>query len=338
MSIDKVPTIEKLTLEMKERSFPILERFHETSISGVNHPILLSMLADVKAYWKDSLRPSLVSYSSEAVGGKSNAAEEVSLMITLMGAGLGIHDDIIDQSLSKHARMTILGLHGVDNALLIGELFIVKSLTVIREMIKNQYKIGIIEKILEDYEKFFLEVWEGEFLEILCRRNCDTNLDEYLKVLWMSTADSEACTRFGAILGGGSNTEVEALAEFGRRFGYMFRLADDIKDTLNLEGNLPSRLINESLPLPILYTAKSSKENYLKIKTILEKKVVEQNEAWKITQLCFEAEAFQYVLRLAKENETEAINKLNLIRNGEAKETLAFMVKNAFAYLNSLCP
>jgi geranylgeranyl pyrophosphate synthase len=105
-----------------------------------------------------------------------------------------------------------------------------------------------------------------------------------------------------------------------------------------LEGNLPSRLINESLPLPILYTAKSSKENYLKIKTILEKKVIEQNEAWKITQLCFEAEAFQYVLRLAKENETEAINKLNLIRNGEAKETLTFMVKNAFAYLNSFCP
>ena len=337
MSRDKESTVEELSLKMRERSYRILERFQQTSISGVNHQKLLSILADVKAYWKDNLRPSLVSYSSEAVGGKSNAADEVSLMITLMGAGLGIHDDIIDRSLSKHSRMTILGLHGVDNALLIGELFIVKSMTVIREMIKKNYNTETIEKIIEEFERFFLEVWEGEFMETLCRRNLDTDLEEYLKVLWMSTADTEACTRFGAILGGGSKSEVEALAEVGRRLGYMFRLADDIKDTLNLEGTLPFRLVNESVPLPILYTAKSSKEMYLKIKSYLEKSIVDQNDAWKITELCFEAEAFQYVLRVAKQNETEAIHKLNLIKNSEAKDIIAFMVKNAFIYLNNFC-
>ncbi|HCW08098.1 MAG TPA: hypothetical protein DGG95_12120, partial [Cytophagales bacterium] len=250
MSSVNESTNEDLSLKMRERSYRILERFQRTSISGVNHPKLLSILADVNAYWKDILRPSLASFSSEAVGGKSNAADEACLMITLMGAGLGIHDDIIDRSLSKHSRMTILGLHGVDNALLIGELFIVKSLTIIREMIKKNYNTETIEKIIEEFERFFLEVWEGEFMETLCRRNLETDLDEYLKVLWMSTADTEVCTRFGAILGGGSKSEVEALAEVGRRLGYMYRLADDIKDTLNLEGTLHFRLANESIPLP----------------------------------------------------------------------------------------
>jgi geranylgeranyl pyrophosphate synthase len=332
----KDPNLEELAVEMKERSRKTLERFGQVSISGVNHPQLLSILADVKAYWKDNFRPALTSFSCEAVGGQPEAADDVSLMISLMGAGLGIHDDIIDKSLNKHFRTTILGRHGIDNALLVGELFIVKALTLFPEMIGKNYDSKKLGTIIEVFEGFFLEVWEGEFMETLCRRNLDTELEIYEKILWMSTADTEACTRLGAFLGGGTKTEVEALAEVGRRLGFIHRLADEIKDTLNLEGNLPWRLEHESVPLPILCSAKSSKATYSRIKSVLEKAQIAPADIRNILDACFETEAFNHVLNMAKRNATEAKRKLRVLKKSEAQNSLALLVQNAMATIAGL--
>jgi len=334
---DKDPALEELAVKMEERSRKTLERFAQVSVSGVSHPTLLSILADVRTYWKDNFRPALTSFSCEAVGGQPEAAEDVSLMITLMGAGLGIHDDIIDKSLNKHFRMTILGLHGIDNALLVGELLVVKALTMIREIVRKARNPKKIEKILEVYEGFFLEVWQGEFMETLCRHNLETELKDYKRILWMSTADTEACTRLGAILGGGSKVEVEALAEVGRRLGFIHRLADEVRDSLNLEGNLPWRLENESVPLPILYAAKASKETNLKIKSILEQPAIAPSDIRNILEICFETEAFNYVFNMAKQNAIEATRNLSILKKTVAQDWLALMVKNALASLDSLC-
>lgn len=330
-------TFEELTAEMKERSRKILERFGKVSVSGVNHPKLLSILADVKDYWKDYFRPALASLSCQAVGGHPGAADDVSLMITLMGAGLGIHDDIIDKSLNKHFRMTILGLHGIDDALLVGELLVVKSLTMVREIVRKVCNPKKIEHIIDVYESFFLEVWEGEFMETLCRRKLDTKLEDYKRILWMSTADTEACTKLGAILGGGTKIEVEALAEVGRRLGFIFRLADDVKDSLNIEGNLPARLENESVPLPILYAAKSSKEIYFKIKSVLAQSTISPADVRMLLELCFETDAFNYVVNIAKQNALEATCKLSILKSNRFKDTLELMVNKAFAYITSFC-
>jgi geranylgeranyl pyrophosphate synthase len=254
-----------------------------------------------------------------------------------MGAGLGIHDDIIDKSSNKHFRMTILGLHGIDNALLLGELLIVKALTQVREIVKKGRSPEEVENIIATFESFFLEVWEGEYMETLCRRNLDTELGEYQKILCMSTADTEACTRLGAVLGGGSKLEVEALAEVGRRIGFIYRLADDVKDCLNLEGNLPCRLQNESVPLPILYAAKSSTEAFIEIKSILEKETVSESDVRKILELCFGADAFNYVKNIAKQNAMEATQNLGLIRKSGAQASLELMINQALANIDSIC-
>jgi len=334
---DKDPAIKELAAEMEKRSRRTLERFAQVSVSGVSDSQLLSMLADVKDYWKDNLRPALTSFSCEAVGGQTEAADYVSLMITLMGAGLGIHDDIIDKSQNKHFRTTILGRYGIDNALLVGEFFIVKALTQIREIVRKTCNPEKIENIIEIYDSFFLEVWEGEFMETLCRRNLDTELKHYERILWMSTADTEACTRLGAILGGGSKIEVEALAEVGRRLGFIHRLADEITDTLNLQGNLPWRLEHESVPLPILYAAKSGMENYSKIKSVLEKSQVALSDIRKILEVCFETDAFNYVRNMAKQNRMRATRNLGILKKSKAKNSLALLLKNAMTKIDSLC-
>lgn len=291
---------------MNKRSAKVLREFKKVALSDVKDRMLLKVINDVIVYWKDSFRPSLTRFSSEAVGGHSEFIDELSLMITLTSAGGGLHDDIIDKSLNKHFRMTILGLHGLEYALLAGDLLILKGWMVAKKIVKKINDPKKLFDILSFFGDWTINVCEAEFMEISCRRNLDTPLKTYELILRKSMADIEGCTKLGAILGEGSPHEIHALANFGSCLGYMYRLLDDIKDTLNKEFNLKDRLGKESVPLPILFAAKYSKNNYSQINAIINSSILTSTELTKIIELCFESKSFNYINNLAKINREKA--------------------------------
>jgi len=327
---------EELTALLEERGKEIIEKFGEAATLGVSNSDLLSILADVKAYWKDTYRPALASLACEAVGGQPKMSAGVSLMVTLAAAGIGIHDDIIDNSSNKHFRMTILGLYNRDYALLAGDLLIVKGLTTVQELLSRNRQLDKLKDVIETYQHFLIEVCEAEFNEISCRKNLDTELENYLGILWKSTADTEACTRLGAIIGGGSQSEIQALGEIGRRLGFMSRLADDLKDSLNIEGSLPHRLEYESIPLPILFAAKSSKNKFSEIRLVLEKSSIDPSDVRKLLECCFDTEAFSYVHAIAKDNVIEAKKQLRLLKRCRARTVLKLMIQKSLVEVMSL--
>ncbi len=337
MSKNQDVNYSELDAVIEERGKRILERFRQVAVSGVRNPELLSILEEVKDCWRDVLRPALTSFSCEAVGGRPETADNASLMFTLAAAGIGIHDDIIDKSSEKHFRSTVPGLHGIDNALLVGDLLIVKAWTVVQKMIRKNFQPAKIANIIEIYGNTCVKICEAEIMELSCRQQLDTDLEYYEKILWMANADLEACTKVGAILGDGSEDEVQALAEFGKRLGFMFRLADDVKDCLNIRGSLPHRVECESVPLPLLYAAKSSKEKYFKIKSIIDKSPVTPLDVKTLLKSCFETEAFDYICGIAKQNEREALSRLRTLKNSSAQNVLALLIRKSFRDVAHLC-
>lgn len=328
---------EELAAYVNERGKKIIDRFGQEAVSGVTDLGVCSILEDVKAYWKDAYRPALTSLCCEIVGGQPENSETASLIISLASAGIGIHDDIIDNSSNKNFRMTILGQHGLQKALLAGDLLVLKAWTLFQQMIRETGKPERISDIMEAYGSLLLEVCETEVMEFSCRRNLDVELEDYAKILWKSMADTEACAKIGAMMGNGSEGEILALAEIGRRIGFNYRLRDDLKDTLNLEGNLPHRLQYETVPLPILYAAKSSKERYVKIKSVLEKSRITRLDVKELLEVCFESEAFAYARALAKENEKKAAVTLRQVKPSGSRSLLAQLIKKSFTDVSELC-
>jgi geranylgeranyl pyrophosphate synthase len=139
------------------------------------------------------------------------------------------------------------------------------------------------------------------------------------------------------MLGGGRLGEVEALSEFGRRIGFISRLANEVEDCLNVTGDLGHRILYESVPLPLLYAAKSSVEEYAKIKKIVEKKYFGQSDVRSLLESCFNTEAFEFIRSLAKKNEDEAIKKLRLLKTSEARDVLLLLINSAYDRVASLC-
>src|SRR3989337_2793844 len=88
-------------------------------------------------YWHDLARPSLLSLVCEAVGGDPELTTPIAIPMTLISGAIDIHDDIIDQSKRKYGRPTIFGKYGKDVALLVGDAFLFKGLTLLNKATEN---------------------------------------------------------------------------------------------------------------------------------------------------------------------------------------------------------
>jgi geranylgeranyl diphosphate synthase type I len=322
---------EPLNKIIKEKGDRIIKKFEEWTICGVQSNEMISALDQVIDYWTDSFRPALTALCCEAVGGSTQKASEAGLMITLASAGIGIHDDIIDRSTKKHFRKTIFGLIGADKAMLIGDFLFTKAWILGNEITKKSSNPHVIAEVLDAFGAMSFELCENEFSKISLRRQLNLSLKEAEERLWRSATDTEACAKIGAILGGGSSQEVQALATFGRSLGFENCLVNEIKDMLNLEGNLPERLENETAPLPLLIAAKSSRDRYLKIDAILKQSIYAPTELRELIKICFEAKAFEYIHKLAAKNKEKAECTLLTLKPTRERELLALLLSKLYS-------
>jgi len=205
-------------------------------------------------YWKDLARPTLLSLTCEAVGGKPERTLPIAVPMILISGGIDIHDDIIDDSRTKANRLTVYGKFGKDIALVAGDILLFKGLSLIGQSMEKGVSAVKLPTIIGIIQKLFFELADAEALEYQCRAKVDTPPESYLKVLWRKAADVEAHTKMGAIIGGGTEIQVRELSQYGRLLGMLVLLRDDWLDTLDPE-ELGHRLKKECPPLPVLYAA-----------------------------------------------------------------------------------
>jgi geranylgeranyl pyrophosphate synthase len=209
-------------------------------------------------YWQDLARPALLSLCCEAVGGDPEATIPIAIPLSLTSGGIDIHDDIIDQSKIKHSRPTVLGKFGKDIALLVGDALLLKGLTLLHDAVEKGVPTEGASIVLDIVKRMFFELGDAEALELRFRGRVNVAPEEYLNVVKKKAADVEALVRISAILGGGSDEEIEKLGNYGRLLGMILILRDDILDTTDYAETL-HRIEKECLPLPILYALQSDK-------------------------------------------------------------------------------
>ena len=83
-------------------------------------------------------------------------------------------------------------------------------------------------------------------MEIKLTEDTKIGIDDYIKVLEHKTASLfEASAKIGAILGGGGEEEIHALATFGNLLGIAYQIHDDLLDWNN-EDRLFNILVKEN--------------------------------------------------------------------------------------------
>lgn len=247
-------------------------------------------------YWHDVARPALLSLACEAVGGDPDITTPIAIPMTLISGAIDIHDDIIDQSKIKGSRPTVLGKFGKEIALLVGDALLFKGFSLLYEAAKKEIPAEKVAVVVDIIKNTFFELGDAEALELKFRGRMDVTPEQYLRVVRKKAADVEAHTRISAILGGGSEEEIEALGEYGRLLGMMIILRDDLIDMIDFEETI-HRAKKEYLPLPVLYALRNSKIRSV-LNSILLKKAITKRDAKTILEVTDRAGGLEHVEKL----------------------------------------
>jgi len=273
-------------------------------------------------YWHDLARPALLSLACEAVGGDPDTTTPIAVPMILISGAIDIHDDIIDQSETKRNQPTVLGKFGKDIALLVGDALLFRGFALLAKAYREEV-VPSVHSVIDIIKDAFFELGDAEALELEFRGKTDLPPEQYLSVVRKKAADVESYTRVGAILGGGSKSEVEALGLYGRLLGELLVLRDDLVDTADLD-ELSHRARKEHLPLPILYALQASKSKS-ELRDLLAQEELSKEEAEEIFNLTYEAKGIHQHGKLMEKLIEKASRSVRNLEN--QKKSLLLLVQ-----------
>lgn len=169
------------------------------------------------------LRPALVILAAGKPGKSDKATILAAAVVEMIHTATLLHDDVVDASLLRRGRATLNARFGDGPAVLMADYIYSRAITLLVEAELTQ----VLSLLAWTVHKMSI----GELLQLELKDRGPLDRDAYFKVIYEKTARLiEGCCRTGAILGGRSASEVEALATFGRSMGLAFQIVDDILD------------------------------------------------------------------------------------------------------------
>lgn len=187
-------------------------------------------------------RPALCLLGAELVGGSSDSALPVAAAIETFQSAALVHDDIADESELRRGEPCLHVAEGTGIAINVGDLALVDVFAQILRPEKPSrpatYDDATTLRLLRELLSMERRTLEGQALDLGWARDgrWDVSVEDYLYMARHKTAFYSAATPLatGAICGGGSDEQVEALRAFGMAAGLAFQLQDDL---LNLVGD-----------------------------------------------------------------------------------------------------
>ena len=184
------------------------------------------------------VRSTLLLLSCEAVGGNVRKALNASAAIELMHNFTLVHDDIMDNAASRRGRATVHTRWNVNNAILVGDVLL--GLAYKQVLRTSSAKL---QSILQIFTQGFADVCEGQALDLEFEHRSDVTLNDYFEMIEKKTGRLiSTSTELGALVGGGTAKQVQALRTFGRHLGRAFQLQDDLLDVVAEEKEFGKRI------------------------------------------------------------------------------------------------
>jgi geranylgeranyl pyrophosphate synthase len=311
--INQEEITEQLLKLLKKRGKKALELARKTVLeekieSKEFHEALKYFMTE---YWHNFTRSGFLSLVCEAVGGDPEITTPIGNSITLISGATAIHDDIIDQSKTKGSQPTVFGKFGQDIALFVGDALLFEGLDVLFKAVEKGVTTEKMVIISDIIKRTFLELGDAEALALQFRGRTDVKAEDYLYVVRKKAADIEAYARISAILGDGSEEEIEALGEYGRLLGMLMILRADMIDMFDLEETI-HRIKKEHLPLAILYALQNPEMNSI-LRSLL-KKTITKKDAAKLSMLIDKAGGFIHMVECMNKLAEEANTKIEKIK------------------------
>ncbi len=137
-----------------------------------------------------------------------------------------IHDDIMDKADMRRGQLTIHKKWNDNIAILSGDVMSIQAYEYLAYAPKE-----VLPAVMKVFTQTAIQVCEGQQFDMNFEDCPIITMDEYLKMIGLKTAVLIACSaKIGALIGGASEEEAQALYDFGYQLGIAFQITDDYLD------------------------------------------------------------------------------------------------------------
>lgn len=215
------------------------------------------------------LRPILLLFSTDSVGGKFSDAYNAAVAVELLHNFTLVHDDIMDNAEKRRGRLTLHEKYNVNTAILSGD----SLLSIAYEYLLKDCKKNC-KDVFSTFTEGLIQVCEGQSLDKDFETTKDVSLNDYISMVRKKTAAlSEMCCKIGALLGNGTKKQVEALSSYGRNIGIAFQIQDDLLDLIGEESKFGKKIGSDIV---------EGKKTYLFVKAFTKAKGKEKDYLYRL--------------------------------------------------------
>jgi octaprenyl-diphosphate synthase len=284
----------------------------------------VKLIPDVAHHLIDSggkrFRPLLLLISARLCGYAGEHRFPLAAAIEFIHTASLLHDDVIDEAVLRRGRTSANNVWGNAASVLVGDFLYSKAFNLLAE-------ISDI-RIVQLMSKMTNIMSEGEVFQLMKCGDTSLTEAEYLSIVEKKTAVliSAACGS-GAVLGGASPKQVEALEQYGYKIGMAFQITDDTLDYMAKEedfGKAVGKDLEEGkMTLPLIHTlARCDEADRVRIKAAIEKKTLTPAAVRDIFALIQQSGGIDYSLQRAAQFIREAKDGLKSFADGTEKEHL----------------
>ncbi|MFQ5823960.1 MAG: polyprenyl synthetase family protein [bacterium] len=224
---------EDFKIKLREWKRLIDERLFQV-LNTKKPPILYEPITYILESGGKRIRPILLILSCKAVGGNVEDCLDAAVAVELLHNFTLVHDDIMDQDDTRRGRPTVHKKWDTDVALLAGDGLV--ALAYQSLLRTNSLRIN---EITTNFTNAIVELCEGQALDREFESLRGIRLFDYLNMIEKKTARLlNISAKIGAIIGGGDDSEIDALGKFGLNLGLAFQIQDDLLDITSDEVTL----------------------------------------------------------------------------------------------------
>ena len=284
-------------------------------------------------------RPLICFAACLAVGGDPNRATTAAAAIEHFHSAALIHDDIADEAELRRGEPCLHLTEGIGLAINMGDLALsLVNGTVINDpLLSDAVKVRVVSELIEMTRRTI----EGQALDIGWARDgrYDITPEDYLVMATHKTAHYSGAVPLavGAIVGGGTEQQIEALRSYGLDTGLAFQIQDDLLNLIGSEESTKkdfrSDITEGKRTLMVVHALQNSpkRERLIEILSSKEKDSAVLAEA---VDIMVESGSIEYA-RTYAENLT-SIAKNRLVDLVEPSDSLKLLISMADWFVNRL--
>ena len=172
------------------------------------------------------IRPTLALIACRLFGGKEEDVVPAALALEVFHNFTLLHDDVMDKAAVRRGRPTVHVKWDDNTAILSGDQMMIEAYKLLSQVREDK-----LPQVLRLFNKMATEICEGQQYDVDFERRDDVSIDDYMMMIRLKTSVLLATAlQIGAYIADATETQQQALYNFGIHIGLAFQLQDDILD------------------------------------------------------------------------------------------------------------